>query len=296
MTSREVRRALSVLNLVWFGIACNTRYEFDPLPIMAAGGSNGGTSGNAGSDLSAGGAAVGGAGATGGASATGGVSTTGGASTTGGVGAGGANVAGAGHVSGDSGAAGSGDSGAPTVGGIGGGSIGNPASNCGRDADCGLASLHCETGSRRCVECLADSQCKAPSGVCDTSVYRCVACLADKDCSADQTCETNTRKCRARCDASNACKQAGYSCDLTRGACRQCDGGETMSDDCPAATMQCQPKSLLCVACVYDNQCPSHQLCDLPAGRCVGCEDSRDCFDVSKPFCNPASQQCVAAP
>jgi len=288
MTSREARRALSVLlSLAWVGSACNTRYEFDPLPV-AAGASPGGASGNAGSDLSAGGAAVGGAGATGGAN------TTGGTSTTGGVGAGGA--AGAAPVSGDSGAAGSSDAGAPTVGGTGGGSIGNPASNCGQDADCGLASLHCETASRRCVECLKNSQCKAPSGVCDTSVYRCVACLADTDCSADQTCETNTRKCRARCDATTACKQAGYSCDLTRGACRQCDGGETMSDDCPAATMQCQPKSLLCVACVYDNQCPSHQLCDLPAGRCVGCEDSRDCFDVAKPFCNPASQQCVAAP
>jgi hypothetical protein len=79
-------------------------------------------------------------------------------------------------------------------------------------------------------------------------------------------------------------------CDTRHGACRKCDGDANL-DDCPSGT-QCQPKSLLCVQCVYGSQCPkATPLCDLPAGRCVVCQTSLDCFPRA-PFCDPSSHEC----
>jgi Cys-rich repeat protein len=196
--------------------------------------------------------------------------------------AGGTSVAGASGSGGTSGSGG--QAGAPSSGG------GAP---CARDADCGLASLHCDQPSGLCFECVADADCRALGlSRCDAALHRCVECGVDQDCQTGFVCELTIRRCAQACAADNACPAAAHSCDETRRICVECE-----ADDGNGCTLDpkrpfCLAASSRCVECLGDQDCTTGLRCDNLTGKCLGCRDSRDC--PAAQACEPAGYVCVA--
>jgi len=198
-----------------------------------------------------------------------------------------------------SGGGASGAGAAPTTGGSmsgGAGASGGTAGydgTCTDDRQCGLPSLHCDTGSGRCVECLSNDQCGPPNPACDVAAHRCVPCLLASDCGRDEACDPSLHKCQRTCTEDSNCPSPSVGCNKKRGTCQGCDlDGD--DDDC-VAPAQCQLPIEVCVECLQDAQCGGiTPICDLPTGRCVACVDSRDCSGLT-PFCVPTSHVCSAA-
>jgi hypothetical protein len=155
-------------------------------------------------------------------------------------------------------------------------------SACAQDADCLLASMHCNAG--KCVACLGDAHCTAPGFPrCDTMLHRCVQCVADQDCGGGGLCRS--RRCTTPCTA--GCPASAMKCDDL--ICVQCDDGVgcagsaagpvclehfcgTCRDDtgCSGATPRCDPVTHACVQCQANADCgATRPLCDIGVGTCV---------------------------
>jgi len=107
---------------------------------------------------------------------------------------------------------------------------------CSTDADCMVASLHCDTASGQCVQCVVDSQCTQtglPScdrTVGDPAVGRCVQCSDAMDCGPGHTCAPTTHTCVAFCTSSEQCPPSEPSCSAD-GVCVALEC--TSNFDCP---------------------------------------------------------------
>jgi Cys-rich repeat protein len=71
-----------------------------------------------------------------------------------------------------------------------------------------------------------------------------------------------------------------------------------MDSDCQTSPngAYCHRTDFVCVHCLDDTNCGTGQICDPLAGRCVGCQTSKDCHAPGLPLCDPATLTCVAKP
>lgn len=163
-----------------------------------------------------------------------------------------------------------------------------PGNGCNVDADCHLTSLHCDSTSNQCVECLDDQDCSGSDRVrCDAKLFRCVDCTSDDDCAADARCDPIERRCAPACATLQDCLDA-HACN--DGVCVACDRDvECREGD--ATGPVCSASGLGCVSCREDAQCPQPEICDVLSGRCVACLSSRDCDDGTR--CDPVLLECV---
>lgn len=172
---------------------------------------------------------------------------------------------------------------------------------CDQDSECGIATLHCDTDTSTCVECLADADCAAlgTSRVrCDMASYRCIECGLDADCGQGRGCRH--QHCVTLCNSEGmnaACPASAPYCesDDDNGFCIQC--GDDLPQACSGGAVAGPFCSRLgtCVACQADTDCgPSAPRCDLYSGRCVACLSTADCGTAGY-VCDPASRTCVDA-
>jgi Cys-rich repeat protein len=165
---------------------------------------------------------------------------------------------------------------------------------CVADADCKLASLHCDVVSGACFECVVDANCAAGMAHrCDAALHRCVECGVDGDCGSGQKCEPTTRRCVTTCDSIlTKCTDGTYICDPALGFCVRCHGDV----ECvlPGDQNICDTANGKCVECVADTDCPKAKpRCDRTRGTCAACLAPSDCAP-STPLCDPATRTCVA--
>jgi hypothetical protein len=159
---------------------------------------------------------------------------------------------------------------------------------CASDADCGVATLHCDTGSGQCVPCVVDSQC-TQTGLdrCDSALHQSVQCGVTGDCAGGQVCEPTSHSCVTSCADGGVCP-AGATCDATRAVCVGC----TTDVDCASSTAGhfCDPGSRQCVACTLDSQCSAPtRFCNPASDKCVGCLTGATC---ESHICDPATFTC----
>lgn len=139
-----------------------------------------------------------------------------------------------------------------------------PGVTCSTREDCTDAQKpYCAPALGRCVECIEDSMCQ------DGFV-----------CNAEGRCEAGCREPDTRCSLGRICV-AGTGCvECQEDA--QCGPGHVCANDA------CVP------GCSAANPvCPQGTVCDVNAGRCVGCVDQGDCTTAPLLLCDPASQTCV---
>jgi len=237
-----------------------------------------------------------------------------------------------------------------------GGGIGGVEGNCNDPSVACDAPLLCDTVSGRCVTCLDNSQCVGvtdpslgPLPVCDQSIHACVACLRRGDCPmgtgecktdgsdparnqcvqclntshcpVNQTCDTATNECAARCTGIGQCQDPKPICSIPPGAsaglCVECIDNSTCgggTPQCNTATKQCVPCVGVgattgactatqvcnalnqCVECVTEAQCGGAEkpLCDTARNKCVGCFNSAQCTSPTASRCNTADSVCAA--
>jgi hypothetical protein len=178
------------------------------------------------------------------------------------------------------------------AGGAGLGGSGAASGLCTVDANCGLATLHCDASSGQCVECVGDQQCPTARPACLVPNQVCVACSATVSCASGQLCDLQTNKCLLICTTDADCGSGYRGCGRS-GTCETCDD----DDDCSVTLggTECQRSAGECVQCLAEEQCSgqtSH--CALPLGLCVACRNSADCGG-SMPFCDPVAHACSAA-
>jgi len=196
-------------------------------------------------------------------------------------------------ATGDTGATGDADSHTASASGTtsttGGEPDAGPGNGCNVDAECRLRSLHCNSASSQCVECLDDQHCTSSDRPhCDPELFRCVSCTTDADCAADARCDPLERRCAPSCATRQDCLDA-HACN--NGVCVACDRDvECREGD--AAGPVCSASGLGCVSCREDAQCPQPEICDVLSGRCVVCLSSTDCDDGA--LCDPVLLECVA--
>lgn len=165
----------------------------------------------------------------------------------------------------------------------------SPGVGCTADADCRVASLHCQLALGRCVECLDDQDCSNDDATrCDGALFRCVSCIADGDCVDGSRCDAVERRCAPSCATGQDCVDA-HACK--NGLCVACDRDiECRESDASAPV--CSASGLDCVSCREDAQCPQFEFCDVLSGSCVSCLSSADCNDET--VCDPVLLECVA--
>lgn len=158
---------------------------------------------------------------------------------------------------------------------------------------CPLSTLHCDTGTGRCEECLQDGDCAAPHRRCDTARHLCFECLElTDDCGAGRICVVESGRCVHTCPAGLPCA-GNEHCDLVRGICVRC----TTPADCASDPDRrvCDPDTGACVGCLSDKSCTMapRLRCDLAEERCVECVRAADC-PPTLPICDPSQHRCVA--
>ncbi len=90
---------------------------------------------------------------------------------------------------------------------------------------------------------------------------------------------------------------AGCHTTLNFGAAPAPDGstGCATDQDCPLASLHCEPFSGQCLACVSDSNCTSttgRPHCDSILHFCVQCAGDQDCTGAGMK-CNPATRTCI---
>jgi hypothetical protein len=170
---------------------------------------------------------------------------------------------------------------------------GPPPATCTSDADCPLASLHCDTSTSDCVACVSDSTCAAPYPKCDSTLQRCVACEAASDCASNEVCDGPTHRCVGACqEDADDCPSAAVACDRDYGECLACTHTSECAD--AGADKWCDPDNGLCVVCAEMSDCAAPTpVCDRTRGVCAGCLAASDCSGAT-PVCDPAIWTCVA--
>jgi len=184
---------------------------------------------------------------------------------------------------------------------------------CDRDDECQLSTLHCDTATASCVECLTDAHCAAAatgspstsapmsalgaSTVCDPTLHRCVECHTDADCGAGHLCRED--RCVVTCQKEGPdplCKGATSHCEGDLGFCIECEDDNRACAAISAVGTICDRKIGRCVACLSDANCGgTNPRCDTTEGRCVVCLTSDDC-GPKLPLCDPAALDCIAPP
>jgi hypothetical protein len=159
---------------------------------------------------------------------------------------------------------------------------------CSTDADCIIATLHCDTASGQCVECVSTEQC--PNGEkCDTMLERCIDCYVDSDCPKGRACQPTTYECVPSCMSDTDCPQYLPYCSQ-HGVCVGCLSNQNCST--MTGTMQimgtCDPNIGQCAECLSNLQCAS--VCDRTTDRCVGCLTGFDC--PHNEVCDPYRHEC----
>jgi hypothetical protein len=166
---------------------------------------------------------------------------------------------------------------------------------CANDADCKLATLHCDTVAATCVMCTTDDHCKNPVGSddtkrCDTALHRCVECGNDGDCGAsNKKCQPDTHRCVTTCAQITECVTAEAPlCDTTKGFCVRCTG---LTCAFTPDTPMCDPGGF-CVGCLHDSDCSgTTPRCDFSLKKCVQCATGFDCPGAQQ--CDPATGSCT---
>lgn len=168
------------------------------------------------------------------------------------------------------------------------------AAGCTTDADCPLASLHCDPQSGACFACTSDTHCPTTTPSCDPSLRLCVECETTRDCPQGKVCEPTTRRCLAACRESFHCATPTLGCDEPKGVCATC----LVNADCRGSAdgTRCDLTIDRCVECTDDVQCaaPTHR-CNRTRGKCAECLSASDCTEPT-PICDPNAFACVTRP
>jgi hypothetical protein len=153
---------------------------------------------------------------------------------------------------------------------------------------CPLDTLHCDTTTGRCEECVVDGDCPGFVPRCDPVDHKCWGCLEDDDCFSGFTCIKSVRRCARSCYTKEHCTP-GTVCDTVRSICIQCMTNATCFDP---ARRHCQTATGRCEQCIADKDCwPTHPHCDPATFRCVACVSTSDC--VAPKLCDPSRHTCV---
>lgn len=121
---------------------------------------------------------------------------------------------------------------------------------------------------------------------CAPALGACVECLDDDGCPEGSLCNP-----QGLCEA--GCRDAHGTCALGRfcvegAGCVQCVSDDTCGPGNVCANHACVP------GCSADSpDCPQGTVCDVAAGRCVGCLDAGDCDAPPLDLCDAASRTCV---
>lgn len=159
-------------------------------------------------------------------------------------------------------------------------------------AHCSEYGLVCETDWRVCVECTQDYDCAAANPYCDTTLHRCVSCTLESGCATGSTCEGWSHSCLRSCavevDPDQDCGHSGRLCDSSRSLlCVECFD----DDDCPNG-LHCADRAR-CAECGHDSDCSGMaRFCDPVTFSCVACRDFQDCGMMF--VCDPKTHTCLA--
>ena len=162
---------------------------------------------------------------------------------------------------------------------------------CGADSECGLASLHCEIGSGRCVACTEHVHCGGATPRCDPVLFRCVGCISADDCAAPRTCDPATRSCLVPCREDDDDCPTDTRCNERTRRCAAC--AETSHCTKIRAGLTCDESTGRCIACRRDESCGGGR-CDTFLGRCVECLAASDC-PKERAICDLALGSCVGS-
>jgi hypothetical protein len=165
------------------------------------------------------------------------------------------------------------------------------STGCGQTG-CPFETLHCDTATGECVECIADEDCPYQLPRCDKFTHRCFECLEAGDCLADRECVVAARRCVRSCTTKEECiSPMAPTCDTFRGICIGCVSPASCPDP---ARRNCLLNTGQCVQCGTDKQCPfpDRPHCDNATWRCVACVTSEDC--PAPKVCEPSRHVCMS--